>query len=95
MKKSKLSEAQIIKMLKGGDLGQSVADLCREYGIANSTYYKLKSKYGGMSLSELKRLKALEQENSRLKRLYADLSLDHSILKEVLEKKCPGLIGEG
>jgi len=64
-----------------------VADLSRKHGLAESTYYKWKSKYGGMSLTELKRLKQLEQENKRLKQMYATLSMDNDLLKEVLEKK--------
>ena len=63
-------------------------------GVANSTYYKLKSKYAGMSLSDLKRLKELEKENYRLKKMYAELSLDHTILKEVIEKKFPDILDE-
>ena len=94
MKRNKLSEAQIFAMLNEADAGIPVNDLLRKYKVASSTYYKLKSKYAGMSLPELKRLKALEEENRRLKSMYADLSLDHKILKEVLEKKYPGLIDE-
>ena len=94
MKKNKLSESQIFNMLNEADAGVSVNDLCRKYGVANSTYYKLKSKYAGMNLSELKRLKALEEENRRLKAMYADLSLDHKILKDVIEKKFPDILDE-
>jgi putative transposase len=94
MKKNKLSEAQIITMLNEGEVGVEVAELCRKYGIANSTYYKLKAKYAGMSVADITRLKDLERENARLKKMYADLSLDHSILKEVIEKKFPGLTDE-
>jgi putative transposase len=94
MKKSKLSEAQIVAMLNEAEAGIAVSDLCRKYGIANSTYYKLKSRYAGMSVSALKRLKDLEAENFRLKSMYADVSLDHKILKEVVEKKFPHLIDE-
>ncbi len=94
MKKSKLSESQNVSMLNEAEAGVSVADLCRKYGIANSTYYKLKSKYAGMSVSELKRLKELERENQRLKAMFADLSLDHQILKEVIEKKFPDILDE-
>lgn len=94
MKKSKLSESQIFSMLNEGAAGVPVADLCRNYKISSATYYKLKGKYAGMNVSELKRLKELEAENRRLKALYADISLDHKILKEVVEKKFPELLDE-
>lgn len=94
MKKSKLSEQDIFNMLNEAASGTKVEEVCRKYKIANSTYYKLKSKYSGMQPSELKRLKALEAENQRLKAMYADISLDHKILKEVVEKKYPELIGK-
>ena len=84
MKKLKLSESQIVNMLNEGEQSIPVADLCRKYQIANSTYYKLKSKYTGMSVSDLQRLKALETENNRLKQMYADLSLDHKNQNEYL-----------
>jgi putative transposase len=71
MKKSKLSDSQIFAMLNEAEAGISVNDICRKYSVANSTYYKLKSKYAGMSLPELKRLKDLEKENLRLKKMYA------------------------
>jgi putative transposase len=92
MKKSKLSEAQIIAMINEGEAGVSVNDICRRYKISSATYYKLKGKYSGMSLSELTRLKALETENQRLKAMYADISVEYKIVKEVLEKKYPELI---
>jgi len=92
MKKTTLSENQIITLLNEGEAGVPIADLCRKYKIANSTYYKLKAKYAGVSLPELKRLKALEEENARFKQMYADISLEHKILKDVMEKKFPGLI---
>ena len=94
MKKCKLTETQIITMLSEADAGMAVADLCRNYKISSATYYKLKSKYAGMSVSDLKRLKELEAENRRLKSMYADLSLDHKVLKDVIEKKYPGLTDE-
>ena len=87
MKKSKFSEHQIIQILKQGEAGMKVADLCREHGISAATYYKWKAKYGGMEASDVKRLQELEAENRRLKQMYAELSLDHQILKELLEKK--------
>lgn len=87
MKKSKFSEQQIIGILKQGEAGVKVAELCRQAGISSATYYKWKAKYGGMEVSEVKRLAELETENRRLKQMYADLSLDHQLLKEVLAKK--------
>lgn len=92
MKKTTLSENQIITLLNEGEAGIPIADLCRKYKIANSTYYKLKAKYAGMSLPEVKRLKLLEEENAQLKQMYADISLEHKILKDVMTKKFPGLI---
>ena len=86
MKKSKIREHQIITMLNEAQAGVPAVDLCRKYQISSATYYKLKAKYTGMSISALKRLKALERENQRLKGRYADISLAHKILKEVLEK---------
>ena len=87
MKKKRFSEAQIFSILQESEAGVPVAELTRKYGVGASTYYLWKSKYAGMSLPELKRLKQLEEENRRLKQLYASLSLDHALLKEVLEKK--------
>ena len=95
MKKNKLSDQQIVDMLNETSAGEKVEVVCRKYGIAASTYYQIKKKYGGMQTSELKRLKALEEENRRLKAMYADMSLDHKILKELIEKKYPELIGKG
>lgn len=91
MKKSKLSESQILAMLNEGEAGVPVVELCRKYKVANSTYYKLKSKYAGMSLSDIQRLKALEDENHKLKQMFADISLEHRILKDIVEKKLPRL----
>lgn len=87
MKKKRFSESQILTILKEGESGMPVLDLCRKHGVGNSTYYKWKSRYGGMSSAELKRLKELEAENRRLKHMYAELSIDHKILKDVVEKK--------
>lgn len=87
MKRIKFSESQIIKILKEYESGREVKDLCREYGISKATFYNWKKKYSGMEASQLKRLKELEEENHRLKRMYADLSLDHQMLKDVLGKK--------
>ena len=87
MKKSKYTETQIIAMLKEHENGKRVADICRENGISNATFFNWKSKYGGLEVNELKRLRELEEENARLKKMYADVSMDHQILKEVLSKK--------
>lgn len=87
MKKSKFSEEQIIAILKEQDQGLKVSDICRKHGISDQTFNNWKKKYGGLTLDELRRLKALEQENSRLKRAVADLTLDNQILKEVTSKK--------
>lgn len=87
MKKSKFTEAQILKVLNAQESGRKVSEICREHGISEATFYNWKSKYGGMTLSELKRMKELEEENARLKRLVADLSLDNQVLKEINSKK--------
>jgi len=83
MKKTRYSDSQIIKVLKEVEGGRTVKAVCR----AEATYCSWKSKYGGMEASYIKRLKELEEENRRLKQMYADLSLDHKILKEIVEKK--------
>ncbi len=87
MKRNKFTEAQIIKILKEEETGKAVNDICREQAIHKSTYYNWKKKYGGMQLQEVQRLKQLEEENRRLKQMYAELSLDYKILKDVIEKK--------
>ena len=87
MRKSRYSEEQIIRVLRQVESGQKVKDVIREHGISEQTYYRWKSKYGGMEVSEAKRLKALEVENRRLKKLVADLSLDKQMLQEVLDRK--------
>ena len=87
MKKSRYTEAQIVKILKEVEAGKLVKDACREYSISDATYYNWKAKYGGMEASDIKRLKDLESENERLKQMYADLSLEHRILKDIVEKK--------
>ncbi len=87
MKRNKFTQAQIIKILKEEESGKTVNDICREQGIHQSTYYNWKKKYGGRQLPEMQRLKQLEEENRRLKQMYAELSLDHKILKDVIEKK--------
>jgi len=87
MRKTTFTEHQIISILKQQETGIKVADLCREHGISDATFYNWKAKYGGMDASQLKRLKELEEENSRLKRMYADLSLIHHAFKDAVEKK--------
>jgi len=89
MKKSKFTESQIVNILKEAEAGVSVEDLMRQHGFSRATFYKWKAKYSGMSVSELKRLKELEEENRRLKQMYADLSLEHEVLKDIIEKKLP------
>lgn len=87
MKKSRFTETQIINILKEYEAGKDTKDICLEYGIAAPTFYSWKQKYSGMDAQQLKELKALQEENARLKRMYADLSLDHRILKDIIEKK--------
>ena len=86
MKRSTYSEQQIVKTLKEAEAGVSVEALSRQYGFGKSTFYKWKAKYGGMEASDLKRLRELEEENSKLKQMYAELSLDYKLLKDVVEK---------
>ena len=87
MKKTRHTETQIVKILKEVKGGRLVKEICQEYGIPDDTYYNWKSKYGGMELSDVKKLKELEDENRRLKSMFADLSLEHCILKDIIEKK--------
>ena len=87
MKKSRFSETQIISVLARHERGEKTRELCRELGISDATFYNWKAKYGGLSVSELKRIKELEAENARLKRMYADLSLVHEALKEAVRGK--------
>ncbi len=84
--KVRFTEEQIIKILKEHEAGKKAVDIVREYNITEQTFYRWKSKYGGMDVSEAKRLKQLEEENRRLKEMVADLSLDNKILKDVLSK---------
>ena len=86
MKRSRFSEEQIIGILKEHQAGLSAAELCRKHGISDATFYKWRSKYGGMEISEAKRLKALEDENARLKKLLAEQMMDVATLKEMLGK---------
>ena len=88
MKRLRFSETQIIGILKEADSGvTTVRELCRKHGISDGTYYKWKSKYGGLDASDLKRLRELEAENNQLKRMYADLSLENNALKDLISKK--------
>ena len=87
VKRKRFSEEQIIGVLKEHELGAKTADLCRKHGISEATFYNWKSKFGGMDVSDAKRLKALESENAKLKRLLADAMLDNAALKDLLSKK--------
>jgi putative transposase len=87
MKRSRFTESQIVRILKEVEGGRMVRDVCREYGMSDATYYNWKAKYGGMEVSDVKRLKELEKENRRLKQMYADLSLENRVLKDAIEKK--------
>jgi putative transposase len=87
MKKTRFTEGQIIKILSQQEAGRTVSDICREYGIHQATFYNWKSKYGGMNASQLKRLKELEDENLKLKKMYAESSLHNNALKDLIEKK--------
>ena len=87
MKRKRFTEEQIIGILNEQELGAKTADLCRKHGISDATFYKWKSKYGGMEVAEAKRLKALEAENAKLKKLLADAILDNAALKDLLSKK--------
>jgi putative transposase len=87
MKRKRFTEEQIIGVLKEHELGAKTADLCRKHGISEATFYNWKSKFGGMDVSEVKRLKQLQDENGKLKKLLADAMLDNAALKDLLSKK--------
>ena len=87
MKKSRFSEEQIVAILKEQESGVKTADVCRRHGISSATFFKWKAKYGGLEVSDAKRLKALEDENAKLKKLLAEAMLDNSMLKDVASKK--------
>jgi putative transposase len=87
MKQSKYSETQIVNILKEAEAGIPVEELSRKHGFSQSAFYKWKAKFSGMDASALKRLKELEEENRRLKQMYADLSLEHQALKDIVQKK--------
>lgn len=87
MKRSRFSETQVLGILREVENGRKVAEVCREHSISDSTYFNWKAKYGGMTASEIKRLRELEEENAKLKRMYADVSLEVRALKDLFEKK--------
>ena len=87
MKRTKYTETQIVNILKEAEAGIAIEELCRKHGFSRSAFYKWKAKYSGMDASALKRLKELEEENRRLKQMYADLSLEHRALKDIVQKK--------
>lgn len=87
MRKARFTELQIIAVIKSVEAGRTVKDVCRETGISEATYYNWKSRYGGMEASDIKKIKDLEDENRRLKQMFADLRLENRALKDVIEKK--------
>ncbi len=87
MKTTRITESQMIAVLKQGDAGIPIKDICRQAGISQATYYQWKSKYGGMEASDLKRVKELEAENAKLKRMFADLALENVAMKDLIAKK--------
>lgn len=87
MKKTKFTETQIVKAIQEHESGRKAEDLCRELGITTAAFYKWRQRYGGMEVSDVKKMKAIEEENARLKRMYADLSLVHEALKDAVAKK--------
>lgn len=87
MKKSKYSDSQIVSILKEAEAGRPVKEICRKHGISSACYYNWKSKFGGLSVSELKRARELEAENAKLKCMYADLALENHALKDLIEKE--------
>ena len=87
MKKSRFTESQIVKAIKEHENGRNVNELCRELGVSTASFYKWKQRYGGLEVRELKKIKELEEENARLKKMFANLSLAHDTFKEAVEKK--------
>ena len=87
MRNSKFTETQIVAILQETDAGMPVKEVCRKHGISSPTYYKWKAKYGGLGVSELKRMKELEAENAKLKRMYADKAMEADALRDLIEKK--------
>jgi len=92
MKKSRYTDSQIISILKQAEAGTPAPELCREHGMSSATFYKWRAKYGGMDASLMTRMKELEAENNRLKKMYADVQLQNDVIKEALEKKCLSMI---
>ncbi|NRP11258.1 Transposase [Marinobacterium sp. xm-a-127] len=86
MRKSKFSESKIVTLLKEAEAGRKVSDICREHGISSATFYQWRSKYGGMEASDIKKLKELQEENEKLKRMYADMALENQAIKDLLGK---------
>jgi putative transposase len=86
MRKSKFSESKIVSLLKEAEAGRKVSDICREHGVSSATFYQWRSKYGGMEASDIKKLKELQEENEKLKRMYADIALENQAIKDLLEK---------
>lgn len=86
MRKSRFTDAQVIEMIREQEAGMATTEVCRKHGLSPATFYKLKAKFGGMELSDARRLKALEDENAKLKRLLADAMLDNVVLKDLLGK---------
>ena len=95
MKKTRFTETQIVSILHQQESGKPVKDICREQGISDATFYNWKAKYGGMVVSDVRRMKDLEEENSRLKRIVANLTLENDAIKHVIEKKFGGLTING
>ena len=87
MRKSRFSESQIVEILKAAESGVAVADLIRKHGVSKATFFKWRSKYGGATVNDVKRLRELEHENAKLKRMYADLALENAAIKDVLNRK--------
>jgi len=90
MRKSKFSETQIVAILKDAESGVPIADLARKHGVSQATFFKWRNKYGGATISDVRRLRELESENAKLKRMYADLALENAAIKDVLNRKLSG-----